>query len=579
MCLIVSINCIKAQKTPYLERLVTLNANNQTIAELFKSLSDQTSVVFSYSQQFNDKQRLSLVCKNKPLRLVITEILKSSNCSYKIKDKYIIISCGSKPNVPASKITGYIYDANDSLIIPQASVYIKQDKHSSVTNSFGYFEVTFSNKFETIAISVAKENYFDTSITLYNKSKQEVIIYLYPKDRSKHSIVTINPTLSMDSSSGKKKDTIIPTESRVDISESRFNKFKTNFKNISDTLFSDFSVSFLPFVSTNRLLSVNTINKYSLNILAGYSKGIDVIEIGGLFNIDNGDVKYVQIGGLGNYVFGNFTGVQVAGLTNINNKKTMGVQIAGIVNANSMNVNGVQIGGIVNLNKNSLKGIQIAGIFNQTKLVKGVQLAGLVNNSDTTCGFQMAGLVNKTKYLKGTQLSFLNISDTCVGIPIGFFSYVKKGYHKFEIATDETQFGTLSFGTGVNKLHNIFVVGINYNKTHLVAYGYGLGTTYQLHRKWNLSFSLVAQNILSTRTNDINFANNISKLNVSAEYKVSPKILIGFGPTLSVFNADINKADYTLFYNDLAPYTVYNETSGSINTKMWVGAKLYLKIM
>ena len=75
-CLIISFNCIKAQKAPYLERLVTLNANKQTIAELFKTISAQTSVVFSYSQSFNDMQQLSLVCKNKPLRLVITEILK-----------------------------------------------------------------------------------------------------------------------------------------------------------------------------------------------------------------------------------------------------------------------------------------------------------------------------------------------------------------------------------------------------------------------------------------------------------------------------------------------------------------------
>lgn len=577
--LIVGFNCIKAQNTPYLERLVTLSASKQTIVELFKTISAQTSVVFSYSQSFNDKQQLSLVCKNKPLRLVIAEILKSSNCSYKTKDKYVIITCDNKPSVPTSKIRGYIYSAYDSLIVPQASIYIKQDKHSAVTNNFGFFELTVSNKLKNVAISIAKENYCDTSIILYNKSNEEITIYLYPKDKLKHSVITINPTISIDSSTIKKEDTIVTILSNVSISESRFNNFKTNFKNISDTLFSNFSASFLPFISTNRLLSVNTINKYSLNILAGYSKGIDVIEIGGLLNIDNGDVKYVQIGGLGNCVFGDVTGVQVAGLVNINTKKTEGVQIAGVVNINSMNVKGLQIGGISNLSKYNTKGMQIAGIYNQTKSIKGVQLSGLVNTSDTANGFQFAGLANKTNYLKGAQLSLINIADTASGIPIGFFSYVKKGYRKFEIATDETKFGTLSFGTGVNKLHNIFLLGINYNKTQLVTYGYGLGSTYQLHRKWNLSFSLLLQNIQSTNTSDISFTNSISKLNVSAEYKLYPKLLIGFGPTLSVFNADTIKADYALFYNNLAPYTFYNQTSSNINTKIWLGAKLYLKIM
>ncbi len=578
-CLIISFKCIKAQKAPYLERLVTLNANKQTIAELFKTISAQTSVVFSYSQPFNDRQLLSIVCKNKPLRLVIAEILKSSNCFYKTKDKYIIITCDNKPSLPISKIKGYIYNAYDSLTIPQASIYIKQDKHSAVTNNFGFFELTFSNKFENVAISVAKENYCDTSITLYNKSNQEVTIYLYPKDKLKQTVITINQSSSIDSSAIQNDDTIEKKLSNASINENRFKIFKTNFKNISDTLFSNFSVSFLPFVSTNRLLSVNTINKYSLNILAGYSKGIDVIEIGGLLNIDNGNVKYVQIGGLGNCVFGEVTGVQIAGLTNINTKKTKGVQIAGIVNINSMNVKGLQIGGIANLNKQNTKGMQIAGIYNQTKSIKGVQLSGIVNTSDTINGFQISGIVNKAKYLKGAQLSLINIADTASGIPIGFFSYVKKGYHKFEISTDETKFGTLSFGTGVNKLHTIFLIGINYNKTQLVTYGYGIGSTYQLHKKWNFSFSVLSQNIQSTTGNDISFKNNISKLNVSTEYKIYPKLLIGFGPTLSVFNADTYKTVYALFYHDLAPYTFYNQTSGSINTKMWVGAKLYLKIM
>ena len=176
LCLIVSFNCIKAQKTPYLERLVTLTANKQTVAELFKSISAQTSVVFSYSQPFNDKQQLSLVCKNKPLRLVIAEILKSSNCSYKIKDKYIIIKCNNKPSVPTSKIIGYIYSAYDSLIIPQASIYIKQDKHSAVTNNFGFFELIFSNNSTHISVSVAKEWYNDTTIIIHKNAKQEVAI-------------------------------------------------------------------------------------------------------------------------------------------------------------------------------------------------------------------------------------------------------------------------------------------------------------------------------------------------------------------------------------------------------------------
>lgn len=653
-CLITGFYFAKAQKTPYIERLVSLTANKQTIEQVFKSISSQTSVVFSYSQSFNDKQQISLTCKNKPLRLVIAEILKSSNCSYKTKEKYIIITCDNKPAAPVSKIKGYVYDANDSLIVPQASIYIKQDKHSAITNSFGFFELTFSNKFEKVAITVAKENYCDTSITIHNKPTQEIIIYLQPSDKSKHAVITINPIKTEEKTETAIKDTTTKTDNEPPaISESRFNKFKTNFKNISDTLFSNLSISFLPFISTNRLLSGNTVNNYSFNILAGYSKGIEVAELGGLLNIDNGNVKYVQVGGLGNYVLGNFTGFQLSGLTNINHKKTQGVQIAGIINFNKSDVEGVQVGGITNFNLTNLKGTQIAGVYNHTKIVKGaqiagicnltkaiegvqfsgicnlaqemkgtqiagicnlaqeikgsqvagicnltqkanglqiagicnqaqveqgLQIAGIVNNSDTVYGLQLAGIVNIANYLKGGQFSFINVSDTASGIPVGFFSYVKKGYHKFEISADEAKFGILSFGTGVNKLHNIFSFGINYLNPQLLIFGYGLGSSFSIHKKWNLNCNITIHQVKLTEE-IITSPNIISKLNVNAEYKLGPKLLIGLGPTVSAYNTDTSDLNYTSIYAAIPPYSFYDKTKGAVNTKIWLGAKLYVKIM
>ena len=283
-----------------------------------------------------------------------------------------------------------------------------------------------------------------------------------------------------------------------------------NLRNISDTIFSDVSLSFLPYISTNRLLSINTVTKYSFNILAGYSKGIDIFELGGLVNIDNGNVKYGQIGGLGNIVAGEFTGGQVGGIFNINSKNITGVQIAGIVNVDKSNIRGlqiggignvvsnnttgVQIGGVFNLTKNQFKGVQLAGIYNFTDTLKGLQLAGIINSVNTSNGIQVAGILNHSTLLNGVQFSLLNFSDTATasGIPFGLFSYVKNGYHKLELATDELLFGTLSFGTGVDRLYNIFITGINYSKPTFYTFGYGLGSNYHLKNKWSLSINLTA---------------------------------------------------------------------------------------
>ncbi len=576
-CFVISFNRINAQKAPYLEQLVTINANKQTIAELFKTINAQTSVVFSYSQSFNDKQQLSLVCKNKPLRLVITEILKPSNCSYRVKDKYIIITCDKKPIVPVSKVRGYIYSASDSLIIPQASIYIRQNKHSAVTDDFGFFELTLAREFKNVEIAIAKENYCDTNITLYNPSNQELTIYLSPKNKSKHFIGVTDQGISVQHSEALKGDTIQKRPDGLNKRGSRLNSFKTNFKNISDTLFSNFSLSLLPFVSTNRLLAVNTINKYSLNLLAGYSKGIDVVEIGGVLNIDHGRVKYVQIGGLGNCVFGNVIGVQIAGLANINEGSTVGVQLAGIVNINEQRVTGSQISGIANLNSHDTRGMQLAGIYNHTRLCKGVQLAGIANYADTVRGFQLAGIVNKTRYLQGVQLSLLNVADTASGIPFGFFSYVRKGYHKIELAGDELKFLTISFGTGVNRLHNIFLAGINYNNPQIVTYGYGWGGLFALHKKWNMALNITAQQF--QHANDLRAMNNLlSKVFVGVEYSIRSKIRVGFGPVFNDFMSSGNDVNYSALLEKIPEYVFYDEDNGNMNTKMWAGAKLYFKI-
>ena len=599
-------NRLNAQQTPYLERMVTVNANHMEVADLFKIISRQTSVIFSYTKPFNDKQKLTVNFNKKPLRLAMSEILKASGCSYKLKDKYIIIKCANKPTPTSSVIKGYLYNAGDSSAIQEASIYIRQTKHSAISNTYGFFSLSYSNSLPTISVSFAKEHYKDTVVVVYNQIKKEMVLYLYPIASQKDSIPPIIAEQPIDSLPAIKKDTVVMAQSNPGKFWEKFQRFNTNFRNISDTLFSTVSLSLVPYISTNRLLSINTVNSLSFNILAGYSKGVNAFELGGLLNIDNGNVQYAQLAGLGNIVSGHFKGGQIAGLFNVNSQKTQGAQMAGILNINKGMTKGFQIAGIGNLNSATTQGVQIGGVFstslhkalgvqfsgiyNNTPLLKGAQVAGLVNHTDTLNGLQFAGLINSTeqnngiqiaglmntsKVMKGIQLAFMNFADTASGIPIGFFSYVKKGYHKVEIASDELLYGTVSFGTGVSRYYSIFIAGINYGNTKLWTYGYGIGKNIPLKKKWDMTINLSAQQL--QLSGEAFSSNQLYKCFVGLEYALRSKFSLGLGPTLNVLANDMADLHYRDTYSKTPYTTLYHETMSQTSIQMWVGGKIFLK--
>ncbi|HSH66997.1 MAG TPA: STN and carboxypeptidase regulatory-like domain-containing protein, partial [Bacteroidia bacterium] len=313
---------LNAQQIPYLERTVTLHATNQALNEVFNDINSQTGAVFSYTKTVDDRRKVNINCQRKPLRLVLNELLKGTYCTYKIKDKYIIVKCETQPVSPPSLITGYIYSITDSSIIPQASIYVKQTKNSAVSNDYGFFSLSYSNKLPNITVSFAKEDYKDTSLVIYNQDKQEVLIYLYPKTAATEidedtTMQTQQPVAIKDSVLSAKQDSIQLHKNFINKLLENSKKIRFNLRNISDTLFSKFSVSLTPYISTNRLLSVNTVNKYAFNIFGGYSLGTEAFELGGIFNIDKGNANGVQLAGVFNLVGDSVTGAQIGGLFNV----------------------------------------------------------------------------------------------------------------------------------------------------------------------------------------------------------------------------------------------------------------------
>ncbi len=601
-------------QTPYLEKDVTIRSGNYTYEELFRQISNQTGVVFSYTG-FDDQQRVSARFDKQPLRIVLNTLFNNGRFSYKLKGKYVIVNYKSAAKSKAEHssasnsnliLNGYILNAEDSSEVVESSVYIKQSKQSAVTNEYGYFNLSFPKTTDVLSISVAKEDFRDTTVVIFSKQQNTLVIYLQPKSAPVSvSMDSVRITVSIDSV----KPSHFPVSDTLPFINPFWKRFKersANLRNISDTLFTNVSFSLFPPISTNRLLSVNTVNKFSFNLLVGSSKGIDVFELGGLVNFDYGNVRYVQIAGLTNLVSGTSSGVQLAGLVNTVAKDVSGVQVAGLINldggkvkhvqvagiANLVKdtVKAVQIGGIANLNTSYTKGIQVAGIYNHSKNVYGGQIAGIANKGDTVSGIQLAGLVNKAHIIHGFQLSglvnlaekvhgsqlgFLNIADSMGGIPIGFLSFVKKGYHKVEIACDENLLGTLSFRTGVDKFHNILIGGMQIaGGRSLWTFGYGLGSVFQLGRKWYLDIDLTAQQLYLDKAN---FSYNmLTKSFLGIEYRFGKNFSIAAGPTLNWYSSE-NTAATDPIWSRMHQKALSTSVNGSFTNHLWVGGKLAIR--
>lgn len=220
-----------------------------------------------------------------------------------------------------------------------------------------------------------------------------------------------------------------PAISQPTFNQNFWNKQKAknvNLVNIKDTIFNSFSISLLPPISTNKLLSFHTRNTISLNIIGGHSKGLNGVELGGVYNYDDGDVYGVQAAGVLNIVSEDVVGTQISGVLNAVKGNVKGVQIAGVINNNDSSTDGIQISGVYQ-KTHTLRGLQIGGLYNRAVKATGGQISGLLNTVDTATTFlQIAGLYNHGANIRGLQISGLvNTCDTLEGLQIGIFNRAK----------------------------------------------------------------------------------------------------------------------------------------------------------
>ncbi|WP_120519174.1 hypothetical protein [Chitinophaga barathri] len=391
-------------------KTISVKVVRKPVDTVLARISEAGNCNFSYiGKPFRADSLVTFSVTNKTVRQTLDQLFQG-RIQYMESGEHIILQRTDAVRERHYVISGYVRDRENGQNIVNASVYDRTELASAFTNHEGYFQLRLRDKGRqpSVQLTVSKELYTDTNMYVMPGFDREVAVTIAPA----RTVVLKEFTVS---------DQVEKTwlGKRL-LSEG----LRRQTDNISRFFASKpVQSSILPSIGSHGKMSGQVVNKFSLNILGGYSAGTDGFEIAGGFNINKKDAQYVQVAGIFNMVGGNIRGAQVGGIFNHNLKNVEGVQVAGIGNFSEGWMKGVQVGGIYNLMGDSVTGVQIGGIYNGSKgNVNGIQIGGIANMAKGSAkGGQIAGITNLYRgSVNGIQIGGIaNVNiDTAVGVQI-----------------------------------------------------------------------------------------------------------------------------------------------------------------
>lgn len=486
----------------YAQSLLTKTVNmpdyeNITIQEIMDEIMQKENIFFSYNSNLLNTDSLVRVPKFQGMISEYLEKLIGNRFFLKESGKHIIITYGprrmgvdvdwiDKPK--NGMIIGVIRDVRTNKLLPNASVYEKMTYQSAtLSNKDGYFELNIKYPEQIISITLSKENYRDTTITLIlpieiSRSKKNSQTGYYDRYSDERSVY-----------------------------ESYYGSIFSNSKQRLQSInlggffaYSPFQVSLTPGLSTHGFINSQIVNNFSLNVIGGSTAGVEGYEMAGIFNLNQYNMDGIQIAGVINMVGGSVKGFQMAGLGNLVSRNTSGFQIAGAWNK-ADNVNGMQL----------------AGVLNIAKKVKGVQLAGLLNIADS--------------------------SD----YPIAVLNIIKNGKKEISLQVDESKFLGVGFRTGGRILYSNLGFGMllnNEQTNNKYGYEFGLGGFIIQKPKFSLAAEINQRNYLDKDFKSIDASK--SYIRIIPTYIIKGKYQLFIAPTINyteVENPEKTKKTWNLW--------------------------------
>ena len=550
---------------------INLNVQNISITEILKEIEQQGNFFFAYNpDDINENRTVSLSAQNIKVGDALKKLFQN-NATFRQVENHIIISGISKSSTQSKfQVSGRIAD-NADIPLDSVIVYDPENEQLVISQDDGSFSFDFNTSNKNIGLFVSRPFYYDTVIYV-RSGAQDIQLSLYKRE-SPFAMIPKGTEAAEFRLKEKKFESLslvqkfVPSEA---IYASHLNTEKIM----------PVQLSFLPKVGTNSFVKGLRVNNVSLNMLAGYSKGLKGAEFGGIANIIQKEARGMQAAGVANIVLGdvhgvqfsgvytndfsnvsgfqvsgvyntlqgnirggqisgvfnmaykNINGTQTGGVLNISKEKLVGAQISGVLNMNYDEVSGAQIAGLANISEDTVRGLQMAGAYNESVSTNGLQLSGTINqNKADLKGVQIAALMNKTKTLHGLQFGLVNVADTIhSGFQVGLINIVKHGNYSLEFLYTETFPVEVNLKTGNPRFYSIINVVAGNEK---IGFGYGFGRNFPIKNKFSISTDIISTSINNSRKFD--FEGTKLSMRLSLNYEVINHIKLTGGVSGNYF--------------------------------------------
>jgi hypothetical protein len=477
--LALSYSLARAQAPNFLQKRISVQYQNTRVTDALIDISNKAGFIFSYSGNVISQDSLvTLVAADQAVATLLTRILKG-NLQFEQQKNHIIIT----PVLPqlsvintditndehSYSISGVVVNEQTKERIVNASVYEKRELVSTLTDRMGYFKLKFKTASPgALNITVGKFQYKDTTVNFLQQ-------------------VDVNTNASSKSKNG----------SAGLIESDGFSKFflstrqKIQSLNIPDFFATrPVQVSISPGLSTHGLMSSQVVNVLSVNLAGGYTAGVKGLEVGGLFNMNKRDSKYLQLAGVFNLVGGTFSGWEIAGVSN----KVL------------KDVNGLQIAGFMNSGKGTVRGMQVAGLHNEAR------------------------------YLKGLQIGVLNVVDTSHGASLGVINIIRNGFYRVAYAANTLMNTNISLATGTHDFYTELMVGVHVAGNYQMSgFGLGIGRDFMLGNKF-----YVSTEASYTFANTQVWADRWMQGKLLLNAQISPKMSVFAGPSYNLYKTSLS---------------------------------------
>jgi hypothetical protein len=362
-------------------------------------------------------------------------------------------------------ISGIVVNEKTKDRLMNTSVYEKEQLVSTITDEHGYFKLKLkSNSLDQVRITASKYAYRDTSLSFLNT----VVI----SNRERSRIFQHNGRGVEATALGRIFTTAAQRIQSINIQDFFANR--------------PYQISLTPGLSSHGALSAQVVNRFSLNLVGGYTAGVDGLELGGLFNINKRDTRYLQFAGVFNLVGGTVTGLQLAGVSN-----------------------------------------------QALDTVKGAQVAGFINTAESqVSGLQLAALNNRARKLKGVQIGLVNIAETSNGVSLGLLNIINNGFYRVSVSASSIMPVNVSFASGTRDFYTIVHAGADpFAHVPQLSMGLGIGHDFILSKNVFASASLNYH----VSGESISFKDRLKQGKILLTAKVSDKVSVHAGPVYNIF--------------------------------------------